>query len=188
MLLLGFLSVLIMLIIAYALMREGMLTAFVTCCNVFISGLIAFNFWEPLADFLDPVVATNALHGYEDTICLFLLFIVPLLLLRWTTNQLAPRMPEYHPAVQFGGSVFFGLVTGYLLSGFLLCVLQTLPWHEKFLGFEPEFNPADSSAAIRRVLPPDRIWLVLMHQLSTETPLPYRGEFPADTLKAPAHR
>jgi uncharacterized membrane protein required for colicin V production len=212
---LGILTVLIMLITAFALMREGLLTAFMTCCNVLFAGLIAFNFWEPLADLLDPMVESNALHGYEDTICLFLLFMIPLTFFRWATNQLANRMPEFHPALQIAGGIFFGLVSGYLLSGFLVCVLQTLPWHEKFMNFDPEYDPAQPSAVIRHVLPPDRAWLALMHQLSTdrlqwgdetfdrrgnfelrfaryrrysddrEGPLPYRGEFPPDTLKAP---
>src|SRR5438309_3118462 len=130
---LDILTVLIMLITAYALMREGLLTAFMTCCNILFAGLIAFNFWEPLADLLDPMVESNALHGYEDTICLFLLFVIPLTFFRWATNQLANRMPEFHPALQIAGGIFFGLFSGYLLSGFLVCLLQTLPWHEKFM-------------------------------------------------------
>jgi uncharacterized membrane protein required for colicin V production len=166
--LLGFLTVLIMVVTAYALMREGLLTAFTTCCNVFLSGLVAFNFWEPLADTLDPMFADSAMHGYEDFLSLFLLFLVPLVLLRWVTNQIANRVPDIHPALQYGGGVFFGLVTGYLLSGILICMLQTLPWHQRFMDFDPEYNPSDPNAVVRHVLPPDRVWLALMNQLSTE--------------------
>jgi uncharacterized membrane protein required for colicin V production len=166
--LLGFLTVLIMLICAYALMREGLLTAFAMCCNVLLAGIVAFNFWEPLADLLDPGFSGSAMHGYEDALCLFLIFLATLLLLRWATNQLANRVPDLHPTLQYGGGVLFGLITGYLLSGFLLCVLQTLPWHQRFMNFDPEVDPADPNAALRHVLPPDRAWLVLMHQLSTD--------------------
>jgi hypothetical protein len=166
--LLGFLTVLIMLICAYALMREGLLTAFTMCCNVLLAGLIAFNFWEPLADLLDPGFAGSAMHGYEDALILFLLFLPTLLLLRWVTNQVANRVPELHPTLQYGGGALFGLITGYLLSGFLLCVLQTLPWHQRFMNFDPEVGTDDPNAALRHVLPPDRAWLVLMHQLSTD--------------------
>jgi uncharacterized membrane protein required for colicin V production len=165
--LLGFLTILIMLITSYALMREGLLTAFTMCCNVLLAGLVAFNFWEPLADLIDPGFAGSAMHGYEDALCLFLLFFATLLLLRWATNQLANRVLELHMALQHGGGVFFGLATGYLLAGFLLCVLQTLPWHQKFMNFDPEYKASDPNAMVRRFLPPDRAWLALMHQLST---------------------
>jgi uncharacterized membrane protein required for colicin V production len=165
---LGVLTVLIMLITAYALFREGLLTAFTMCCNVFLAGLLAFNFWEPLADQFDPMFAGSAMHGYEDALCLFVLFVITLLLLRWTTNQLAYRVPDLHPALQHGGGAVFGLITGYLLSGILVCVLQTLPWHQKFMSFDPEYSPTDPNAVVRRILPPDRVWLALMNQLSTD--------------------
>jgi hypothetical protein len=165
---LGALSILIMLIVGYASWREGLLTAFCTCCNVAVSGLVAFNFWEPIADALDPMVANTFLHGYEDFLCLFLLFILPLLLLRWLTNQFANRIPEFHTALQHGGGVVCGMATGYLISGFLVCVLQTLPWHERFVGFDPDYDPSIAGAGLRRVLPPDRVWLAMMHTLSSD--------------------
>ena len=51
--LLGFLTVIIMAIVAYAFWREGPLTAFASCVNVLLAGLLAFNFWEPIADAFD---------------------------------------------------------------------------------------------------------------------------------------
>jgi hypothetical protein len=53
-----------------------------------------------------------------------------------------------------------GCVTGYLVAGFLLCMAQTLPWQEHFLGFDPKVN---AQSGLRRVLPPDRVWLAMMH-------------------------
>jgi hypothetical protein len=165
---LGALTILIMLVVGYAYWREGLLTAFCMCCNVVVSGLVAFNFWEPIADALDPMVAGSFLQGYEDFLFLSLLFMAPLLLLRWLTNQLANRMPEYPLAVQQTGSVLFGLATGYLLAGFLVCVLQTLPWHERFVDFNPDYDPGVAGAGPRRILPPDRVWLAFMHKLSSD--------------------
>jgi hypothetical protein len=66
---------------------------------------------------------------------------------------------DYNPVfTQFGGA-FVGLIVGYLVSGFLICVLQTLPWHENFLDFEPRRRDEHQW---RRYLPPDRVWLALM--------------------------
>jgi hypothetical protein len=159
--LLGALTVVVMLAVAYAYWRQGLLTAVAMCGNVLLSGLIAFGLWEPLAAELDQPFSGTFLAGYEDCLCLLLLFCLPLGLLRLITNNLAPTEGEYPPLLQQGGSVFFALVTGYLVSGFLLCLLQTLPWQENFLYFDPTVGPQASN--LRRVLPPDRVWLAMMH-------------------------
>ena len=65
----------------------------------------------------------------------FLLFLVTLALLRGLTNSLAATEMDFPPAVQQGGAAFFGVVTGYLVAGFLVCAIQTLPLSERFLGF-----------------------------------------------------
>jgi hypothetical protein len=174
--LLGFLSVVIMLITVYAFWREGVMTAFTMTCNVFLAGLVAFNFWEPLAKELGSVFADSFLAGYEDCLCLTLLFSLTLGLLRLTTNTLARSQPEYHAVPQQGGAVICGLVTGYLVSGFLLCAIQTLPFPENFMNFDAKVQ-ADASGqkAKSRWLPPDRVWLALMHRASL-VPLSQSGE------------
>src|SRR5438132_13653188 len=119
--LLGFLSVVIILLVAYAYLHEGLFTACTMAINVLLAGLVAFNFWEPLAALLDPMLAGSFLHGYEDAFCLIVLFTVVLGLLRTLTNALANSRIEFRGWVQTGGGILFGLLTGYLVSGFLLC-------------------------------------------------------------------
>jgi hypothetical protein len=162
--LLGVLSVLIMLAVAYAFWREGLLTASTMCVNVFLAGLIAFNFFEPLAAMLDPIFADLFLHGFEDALCLMFLFCFSLGILRLVTNTIASADLELPPVLLRPGSVFFGLVTGYLASGFIVCTLQTLPWHENFMSFDYKYDPSAPAHAIRSVLPPDRVWLGLMQR------------------------
>jgi hypothetical protein len=157
-------TILIMAIIAYAYWREGPLTAFAMACNVLIAGLLAFNFYEPIADVFDPVFAGSIMEGGEDALVLLLIFVPVLMLLRWATNALASTHLEYPPALYRGGAVVFGMVTGYLLSGFLMCVLLTLPWGRDVWGFEtPESGKV---LGVRNVLPPDLVWLSMMHRLS----------------------
>ena len=55
------------------------------------------------------------------------------------------------------------MLVGYLTSGFLICVFQTMPWHQNFLGFDYEYH-SGSEGTLRRFLPPDRVWLALMHR------------------------
>jgi hypothetical protein len=173
--LLGFLTVVIMAIVAYAFWREGPLTAFAMCANVVVAGLLAFNFWEPIADLLDPAFGGSFLEGTEDALALMLIFLPALMLLRWATNSLARTHMEYPPVLYRGGAVLFGLLTGYLLSGFLLCVIQTLPVNQSFLLFEP-YDPG-KSPALRKVLPPDLVWLAMIHRLSGERSLGWDERF-----------
>src|SRR5262249_6443625 len=206
---LEFFTVVIMGILAYAYLVEGLFTACVMCVNVIVAGLIAFNFWEPLANVLEPIFGG---YGYEDFLCLILLFSVTLGAMRTITGLLCPTEVAFPPQLQRPGGALFGLLTGYLVSGFLACALQTLPWHQKFMYFEAK---ADSSQTIRSFLPPDRVWLAAMHRVGagplsrggptfdekgtfslryfrhrrhsdTSDRLPHRGEFDPSPPSAPA--
>lgn len=167
--LLGSLTILMMLTMAYAYLREGLMTSFMMCGNVIAAGLIALNFWEPIADTLDPMVATTILKGYEDAICLLLLFCITLGLLRVLTNFLCSSFIHFSPWLQYGGGAFFAMIVGYLVAGFLLVVFQTLPWHKNFMFFDYRYEPEQASAVVRRVLPPDRVWLSLMRRAGAYT-------------------
>jgi hypothetical protein len=130
--------------------REGLFTAATMFVNVILAGLAAFDFAGPLADLLEARAAGTPLAGYEDGLCRMALFGLALGLLRLATRLLAPKELDYAPALQRGGALAFGLLTGYLAAGFLICTLQTLPW--------PGYNAfADEHAAARAVLP-DRAW------------------------------
>lgn len=162
--LLGFLTILVMLAIAYAHLRGGLMTSFMMCVNVFAAGLVTFNFYEPLADALDLMFTGTFLKGYEDAICMVGLFGVVLVPLRVTANSLCSSVTQFPLWLQFGGGIFFSMVTGYLTSGFLIAVLQTLPLHHEFMWFNYRIEPDDASAVVRRVMPPDRVWLALMRR------------------------
>lgn len=161
---LGLLTLAIMAISAYAFWREGPLTAFAMTCNVLAAGLVTYNFFEPVADLLEPSFQGTALAGTEDAIAMMVVFCPVLMLLRWATNTLASTHMEYPPALYRGGAVLFGLVTGYFVAGFLVCLLMTLPIQRDFLGYEP-YLPR-SSSPLRRFFPPDLVWLAAMHRLS----------------------
>lgn len=150
--------------VAYASIREGVLTAITTLVNVLLAGLVAYNFWEPIASELEKIFKGTFLIGFEDALVLFFLFGGTLALLRALTNNLANNEVELPAVVQQVGSGLIAAVTGYFLAGFLICTYQTLPWDEKFLGFD---STADANTPpLRRVLPPDRVWLALMYHAS----------------------
>jgi hypothetical protein len=159
-----FVSILVMLLVAYAHWREGIFTAFCTLVNIFFSGLVCFMFFEPLADELEPLMKSMGTEGYEDSLALVLLFALTLGVLRVVTNNLANTELEFPAPLAKGGGALLGLISGYLVAGFLVCVLQTLPWHENFMYFEARVESSGSGTPSRRLLPPDRVWLALMHR------------------------
>jgi hypothetical protein len=182
-----FLTVLIMAAIAYAQFKEGVFTSFVMLCNVMIAGVVACNFFEPLADWMGEMTKGNFMQGTEDFIILILLFTITLGVLRWLTNMIAPTEIEYHTVLFQAGAIICGLVTGYVLVGFFVVAMQTLPLDEHFMGFEAQIttDPKDKTVAesyqylhranpsanhlnekLREIFPPDRIWLAMMQRAS----------------------
>jgi hypothetical protein len=152
-------TVLIILAVGYAQYNNGLFSAIAMAIMVVLAGLVAFNFWEPVADVLEPAVRGTFLSGTEDLLTLACLFCLALGLMRFGANYISPQMIEYHGAVQRVGAGVIGMATGYLVSGFILCMLETLPLHEQFLGFEPRVQ---GESGLRSILPSDRVWLALM--------------------------
>jgi hypothetical protein len=159
------LTLLSMLIVSYCYWREGILTACCMCVNVLLSGLITFSVWEPAANLLEDMFRDTFLAGYEDFLCLVLIFSLSLGLLRSAVNSLAFTQPDYPPMLLTLGGAFFGLITGYLAAGFLVCAMQTLPLPEDFLDARVE----EGQGGMRHYLPPDRVWLAMMHRAGEET-------------------
>lgn len=159
-------TLVIMLAAAYAQYRNGLFTSIAMLMFVFVAGLVSFGFWEPLADLLDLAFQQNlrTLAGCEDFVVLMVLFCLTLFLLRLAYQYLAPEMIDEHGVLQHFGGAAIGLIMGYLLSGFLICAVQTLPLDERFMDFDP---PSSTEAGWRRIFPADRVWLAQMRHAST---------------------
>lgn len=152
-------TILIVLAVGYAQHRNGLFSSIAMLIMIVLAGVVAFNFWEPIANVLDPTLQGTFLAGTEDLLVLVSLFCLALGLMRWCTNMLAPLMIEYHGAVQLVGAGIVGMISGYLVAGFLVCALETLPLDQHFLGYEERKS---QESGMRSVLPPDRVWLALM--------------------------
>jgi hypothetical protein len=167
-------AVLIMVAIAYSQIREGILTAATTLVNIVLAGLVTFMFFEPLAEELGKMMAGSAFDQMEDAIAMFTVFAGVLGLLRLVTNNLANQDLEMPALPQQIGTVIIGLVAGYFLSGFLVVMVSTLPVQENFLGYEAAVQ--DGEPALRRYLPPDRVWLALMQHAGKPPGLGFGGQ------------
>src|SRR3954467_2473651 len=83
----------------YALASEGAWGAALMFFNVLFAGLIAFNFYEPLAAYLQQFVSSY----WIDMLCLFFLFFLSLVIFRLITDMYAPSMVRLPtPVYQIG--------------------------------------------------------------------------------------
>src|SRR4051794_13746610 len=113
----------------YALSSEGLWGSALMFFNVLFAGVIAFNFYEPLATLL----ATNVsfLSGFADMLCLMALFIVSVVLLRLTTESLAPAMVRFPTPIYHAGRFLFALAGSLVTLAIILLAFECAPVHKK---------------------------------------------------------
>lgn len=167
--------VIVILAVAYSSLREGLLTAACTLFNILFAGVVAFWFFEPIANQLEDLFKAGWFEGMEDAFALVGLFAVVFVPLKMVTGEWSGTVLDYPLMLDRIASGILGAIAGYLAAGFLVVVLQTLPWSPNFLGFDHRVDPTAPGAALRRILPPDRVWLATMNRLS-EVPLAQTGQ------------
>jgi len=119
----------LILLMTYALSSEGLWGSALMFFNILFSSIIAFNFYEPLA----ALLASNVgfLSGYADMLCLASVFIVSLVLLRLTTESIAPAMVRFPVPLYQAGRLGFALAGSMGAMAFLLLLFETAPVHKK---------------------------------------------------------
>ena len=119
------------LLMTYALSSEGLWGAALMFFNVLFAGLIAFNFYEPLAKLID---STGIGWGFSDTLSLLSIFCLSVLILRMTTETLAPAMVRFPTPVYHAGRLIFALGTSLVSMAILILGFHTAPVHKKVFG------------------------------------------------------
>lgn len=133
----------LILLVTYALMSEGLWGAALMFFNTLFSGLIAFNFYEPLAALLARNI--GFLSGFADTLCLLGIFMVSVLLFRLTTESLGPSMVRFPTPLYHLGRLAFGLGGALVTMSILLLSFETAPVNKKVFGvvdhqYQPPFK------------------------------------------------
>jgi hypothetical protein len=130
------------LLMTYVISSEGLWGAALMFFNVLFGGLIAFNFYEPLARLID---STGIGWGFSDTLSMLSLFCVATLLLRMTTETLAPAMVRFPTPLYHAGRLFFALATTLVTMAIIILAFHTAPVHKKIFGaidykYKPPFG------------------------------------------------
>ncbi len=116
----------------YALMSEGLWGAALMFFNILFSAIVALNFYEPLAQ----LIATSAepVSGMADSFSLIAIFCVTLIVLRLTSESLAPTMIRFPPQLTFPGALAFALAGSVATMGILILGLHCAPVEKHILG------------------------------------------------------
>ena len=119
--------------------------------NVILAALIATNYFEPLAGWLDGQMPS---YTYVlDFIAMWLIFALAIVVLRAITDTLSRVKVRFKKPVEMVGGLVCGGIIGWLMVCFTLFSLHTAPLGLTFLGggFNPGTNMFFGTA-------PDRKW------------------------------
>jgi hypothetical protein len=132
------------------LVNGGLWTNTLVLINAVTAGLIAFNYFEPLASFLDRQEASYTY--FWDFLSLWLIFAVAMGAMRSVTDLLSRVKVKFRKPVDQAGGIIMACVVGMVMVSFTMASLHTAPLARKFLSdnFDPESPIAMS---------PDRQWL-----------------------------
>jgi hypothetical protein len=150
--LLTFLMLAILFAAVATLYTEGLWSNAVRLVNVVTAALLAANYFEPLARWLDDMMPSYTF--FCDFLALWILFVAFTLILRLATDQVSRVKVRFLKAADQVGSTVFALWIGWVLVCFTMLTLHTAPLGRNFLfgGFQPEQRMFLGFA-------PDRQWL-----------------------------
>jgi hypothetical protein len=155
-----FLILIVIGLVTWCVAAEGAVGAGTIFFSIVLSGLVAMNFFEPLADALDDIAFIGA---RADMIALLVLFGVLLTLARVAAEKISPIFIPLQGLAYDISRWGFGLLSGYATAAILLTTLHTSTLPREFLGFRAERNNLFNAVA------PDRQWLGFV-QYVTEKP------------------
>jgi hypothetical protein len=147
--------------VTFLVSNDGAWSAGTTFLCVLIAGLLAMNFFEPLA-----IMLTGAVPDWGprwDMISLVGLFVALVFALRMLSVRLVPTYIQVPGLVDTIGRWGFGAATGYVTMAFLLTALHTAPLPREFLGFKSE------RANLFNTVAPDRQWLGFTQYVSEKS-------------------
>ena len=144
-------------VITWFVATEGIWGAVQVFLCTLLAGLVAMNFFEPLAGQLRAVVPDK----YCDIVALLGLFTGLTFALRMGTEYLSPSYIQVFLMLDTAGRWVVGAATGYLTMAFLLTAVHTAPLPREFLGFQAERANFFGSF-------PDRQWLGFVQYVSAK--------------------
>jgi hypothetical protein len=146
------------------LFQDGIWGNCLRLVNVLFAGLLAMNFYEPVARFMTEPGKTADFLKYDDLhtftafwdfLAFWICFIFFAAILIAVTDQVSRVRVRFLQVAERAGGVILSLIIGWVMSGIVLTSLHLAPLGEyPFLGcFQPQ------SSMFLGFLAPDREWL-----------------------------
>jgi uncharacterized membrane protein required for colicin V production len=157
----GLLLVVIFMACLALMFPQGLWSNALTFFNVMTSALLASNYFEPLADYLEKQAPS---YKYLwDFLALWIVFAGSMMVLRTITDLLSKVKVKFIPQVNLAGGIFFAAWTGWIMVGFTTMTLHTAPLARNF--FLGAFQETPETHMMFG-LGPDRKWLAFLHKMS----------------------
>jgi hypothetical protein len=144
---------------AAALATGGIWNNLIKLFNITIAALLAVNYWEPAATWLEG--QASSLTYLLDFVALWAIFGLSMLLFTVATDALSKVKVRFPRKIDQGVGIFLGCWVAWILLCFTSMTLHTAPLARHFLGFQPE-----PSSKLLYGLAPDRVWLSFVHKES----------------------
>jgi hypothetical protein len=158
--LLPFLMFIVMLACIGWCYADGLWGNAIRLVNTVTAALVATNFFEPLARWLDSKVSASYTYLW-DFLALWGLFFLTTLVLRALTDTVSRVKVKFLKLADRIGSGVLSVWIGWVMVCFTMATLHTVPLSQNFLfdGFQPKSRMIAGLA-------PDRLWLGFMQQVS----------------------
>ena len=146
--------VLVWIVCIAMLWNEGMWNNCITLINVLLSALLAMNYFEPAAKFLESKMPS---YTYVvDYLAIWFVFFIAYLVLRAVTDQLSKTQVKFIMPIEQAGRIISVLAIGWIMVCFTLASMHTAPLARTAVrgGFQAE--PMSNNFL---GMAPDRMWL-----------------------------
>ncbi len=150
---------LLFLIVAAAMWFQGLWNSILTLVNLLLAMMLAFNYFEPLADLIER---QDGSYTYlVDFLALWGVFVVSFGLLRIFTDMLSRKRVAFDFWTETVGRSMMAVWVAWLFVGFTCASLHTAPLGPHPMGFQR--GPASGNFL---GMAPDRGWLAFMQSRS----------------------
>ena len=153
---LGILVPLALFVIFFAILAmiggDGLWSNFILLVNVILAGLLATNFFEPLASFISGFWEGGGI--FMDLFCLWLVFVVSLVIMRLAADFLSRTRVRFQKHLDVVGGFACAALIGWIVVCFTTMSLHLAPLSRNFMagGFTPE-------KGVLFGFFPDRLWI-----------------------------
>ena len=142
-----------------ALWFQGLWSNAITLINILLAMMLAFNYFEPLANMLDGMEPSYTYLW--DFLALWGLFAICFGLLRALTDMLSRKRVAFDFWVETVGRSVLAVWIAWLFIGFVCATMHTAPLGAHPLGFQPTPTSGNFLG-----MAPGRQWLAFMQSRS----------------------